>query len=235
MKKMKIIKLLLILMLCNNVLAFEEIMIIYGKETKIDISSNHVNRLSFGSHYVKAIIGDESKYSALMQNNNSEIFITSSVKPPEIIHLSFILTDGQVVDVAATALDMGFPSIIEFVFEDSETKFEFEIDEATQMLRAMRCKEPSKYYVVHVNNPFYFDSCSELKLVEKERYRYEDYRGVVIDVSNKKKQHDFVSDMDKGKISKLLRGRYQSIQRIEFAPIFNQKGSIYAIYKERAR
>ena len=225
----RIIKLLLILMLCGDVLAYGEIMIIHGKENKINISGNHVNRLSFGSHYVRAIIGDENKYSALMQNNNSEIFITSNVKPPEIIHLSFILMDGQVVDVAATALDKNQPSIIEFVFD---SKSEFELDEADQMLRAMMSAVPSKYYVIHVNNPFYFDSYSDLKLLEKERYRYEDYRGVVIDV--KKKHRDASSVIDKRKISRLLEGRYKSIQRIEFAPDFNQRGSIYAIYKERA-
>lgn len=233
---------LLIIFMTHNVYASEEIMVVYGQENKINISSNHVNRLSFGSRFVKAIVGDDNKYNAILQHNNSEVFVTSKLEAPETIHLSFILTDGTVIDVAASVLDKAAPSIIDFVFVGNR-----EIDcaslEVSEMINAMQQGCAGKYYVRHVNNPFYLDRYLDIRFTEKERYQYEKYRGVVIEVDRKGnncKSFKSFTEMEKEQLSqkqlsKLLTKKYQSTERIEFATLDARKALIYLIYKEGGR
>lgn len=215
--------------------AAEEVMIVYGHENHINISSNHVNRLSFGKRYIKAIVADENKYSAILQNNNSESFISAKIEAPAIIHLSFILVNGEVIDVAAKVIDKDEPSIINFVFL-AESQ-EYLVAEIEQMLHSMRQGNADKYYVKHVSNGF--DCDLDLNLTEKARYQYENLHGVIIEVRDHKKQLDELQVIDQENIKRLLQSKYinvgDELQRIEFSPVINYQTSIYVIYKEGGR
>lgn len=213
----------------------EEVLVVYGKEHKINISSNHVNRLSFGKRYIKAIVADEHKYNAILQNNNSEIFLSSKIEAPATLHLSLILASGEVIDIAANVIDKEEPSIINFVFlGESKENLTAEIE---QMLRSMKEGKADKYYVKHLQQAFSDDLA--LNFIEKERYQYENLHGVIIEVSADEKQLEALQMIEQEKIKQLLKSKYievgDELQKIEFSSVVSQKATIYVIYKKGDR
>lgn len=225
--------------ICFNVSALEEVGIVYGAENNITISSNHVNRLSFGHHYVKAIIGDDNKYSASLQNNNSEVFLSSKVEGPACLHLSFLLNSGYVVDVAASILDKKTPSIINFIFFEDKLATNSEALEINQMLDSMVSGKADKYYIHHINNPLTCTSYPGLSFIEKIRCRYEEYVGIGIEVSDRRRSRrgELSRDIniDKDIIINSLMGRYKNIKKMQIVDNYGLdkklKKYIYVIYK----
>ena len=60
----------------------------YGKPLKVTVSSSEIYRISFAPNVIVAIWGDNTKYSALLSKNGSELFLTTKVEENKKIHLS---------------------------------------------------------------------------------------------------------------------------------------------------
>ncbi len=211
----------------------------YGKPLKVTVSSSEINRISFAPNVIVAIWGDNTKYSALLSKNGSELFLTTKVEENKKIHLSVELSGGKVVDLELTAMPSESAKIVKI--EQSDHKgANRQLEGITRMLEAMKAGTIGKYNVKEIKSSK-AQILKNLNVVAKKSYKYENLTGFELNVvSDKKKIRNKVtagaqiSSTDLEQIKKELSNHFRNVVAIDIAPISKSKTKIgeanYTVY-----
>ncbi len=211
----------------------------YGKPLKITVSANEINRISFAPNVIVAIWGDNTKYSALLSKNGSELFLTTKVEENKKIHLSIELSGGKVVDLELTAMSSESAKIVK-IEQSDHLKANRQLEGITRMLEAMKAGTIGKYNVKEIKSSK-AQILKNLSVVAKKSYRHENLTGFELNViSDKKKLRNKVtagvqiSSTDLEQIKKELSNHFRNVVAIDIAPISKSKTKIgeanYKVY-----
>lgn len=212
----------------------------YGKPLKVTVSSNEINRISFAPNVIVAIWGDNTKYSALLSKNGSELFLTTKVEANKKIHLSVELSGGKVADLELTAIELESGKIVK-IEQSDHLKANRQLEEIKRMLETMKAGAIEKYNVKEIKS-IKAQILENLNIVAKKSYKYEDLTGFVLDVSNNKKKvrnnvtaaGEHVDSTDIEKIKKELSSHFKNVVAIDMTQVSKSKSNIgeanYTVY-----
>ncbi|MCA0253883.1 MAG: type-F conjugative transfer system secretin TraK [Proteobacteria bacterium] len=199
----------------------------YGKPLKVTVSSSEINRISFVPNVIVAIWGDNTKYSALLSKNGSELFLTTKVEENKKIHLSVELSGGKVVDLELTAIASESAKIVK-IEQSDHLKAKRQLEGITRMLEAMKAGTIGKYNVKEIKSSK-AQILKNLNIVTNKSYKYEDLIGFVLTVvSDKKKVRNKVTETqidstDIEQIKKELSNQFKNVIAIDMAPVSKSK------------
>lgn len=193
------VKLILIItMLCTNHLAVaaQEFEYIAGNKIKATISASNVNRIEFGKIGIAQIIGDESKYKIIADDQGQNIFLLPKVLAPETFELAVVNFAGNVADlilqprdIAGQIIKISMDSFSNHPSLNNKWSVPPQEQEIAEMIRSMVLDKVDKYYVIRVKRKI--NSLQNIGLsIEQDRiYRFGKMIGARLIVTNSNPQN----------------------------------------------
>lgn len=196
------------------------------------IAQGVANRIEFGLLGFREIIGDDSKYTFITDQNHKNIFLTPKVPAGEHITLSLVNAAGEIVDLNLSVQKTEGQVIrIDKKVADQDYFTHSHDREVTSMIRAMQRDRDNKgkYYVKEEirNIPHNIEG---LSLAQNRTYKYGDLVGSRIVVTNLNKSirelrlHDFKNLFEDSLAI--------SIQKKVLRP--KEKGFVYVLAREKS-
>lgn len=144
----------------------------YLSHTDINIASGGINRIHFDKARITKIIGDTSKYEAVVADNNCDLFLTSSVPASGTIDLTLLLGAGKAIDLRLHVLDLLRPQLINIDVSDESRKRDVKNCEIKEMIEKMAANERGKYFVQKKDRKVEVAGHPDLILTQVVSYRY---------------------------------------------------------------
>lgn len=144
----------------------------YLSHTDINIASGGINRIHFDKARITKIIGDTSKYKAVVADNNCDLFLTSSVPVSGTIDLTLLLGGGKAIDLRLHVLDLLRPQLINIDVSDESRKRDVKNCEIKEMIEKMAANERGKYFVQKKDRKVEVAGHPDLTLTQVVSYRY---------------------------------------------------------------
>ena len=149
-----------------------DLRISYLSSTDINISSQGINRIHFEKAKIIKIIGDTSRYEAVVADNNCDLFLTSSIPAPGTIDLTLLLGAGKAIDLRLHVLELLRPQIINIDVPNETGKREAKNGEIKEMIEKMAANERGKYFVQKKDRKVEVAGHPYLTLTQVVSYRY---------------------------------------------------------------
>jgi len=149
-----------------------DLRISYLSSTDINIASGGINRIHFDKARITKIIGDTSRYEAVVADNNRDLFLTSRIAAPGTIDLTLLLGAGKAIDLRLHVLDLPRPQIINIDVSDETGKREAKNSEIKEMIEKMAANERGKYFVQKKDRKVEVAGHPDLTLRQAVSYRY---------------------------------------------------------------
>jgi len=144
----------------------------YLSHTDINIASGGINRIHFDKARITKIIGDTSKYEAVVADNNCDLFLTSSIPASGTIDLILLLGAGKAIDLRLHVLDLLRPQLINIDVSDESRKRDVKNCEIKEMIEKMAANERGKYFVQKKDRKVEVAGHPYLTLTQVVSYRY---------------------------------------------------------------
>jgi hypothetical protein len=144
----------------------------YLSHTDINIASGGINRIHFDKARITKIIGDTSKYEAVVADNNCDLFLTSSIPASGTIDLTLLLGAGKAIDLRLHVLDLLRPQLINIDVSDESRKRDVKNCEIKEMIEKMAANERGKYFVQKKDRKVEVPGHPDLTLRQVVSYRY---------------------------------------------------------------
>jgi len=144
----------------------------YLSHTDINIASGGINRIHFEKAKIIKIIGDTSRYEAVVADNNCDLFLTSSIPAPGTIDLTLLLGAGKAIDLRLHVLELLRPQIINIDVPNETGKREAKNAEIKEMIEKMAANERGKYFVQKKDRKVEVAGHPYLTLTQVVSYRY---------------------------------------------------------------
>jgi hypothetical protein len=144
----------------------------YLSHTDINIASGGINRIHFDKARITKIIGDTSKYEAVVADNNCDLFLTSSIPASGTIDLTLLLGAGKAIDLRLHVLDLLRPQLINIDVSDESRKRDVKNCEIKEMIEKMAANERGKYFVQKKDRKVEVAGHPDLTLTQVVSYRY---------------------------------------------------------------
>ena len=144
----------------------------YLSHTDINIASGGINRIHFEKARITKIIGDTSKYEAVVADNNCDLFLTSSIPASGTIDLTLLLGAGKAIDLRLHVLDLLRPQLINIDVSDESRKRDVKNCEIKEMIEKMAANERGKYFVQKKDRKVEVAGHPDLTLTQVVSYRY---------------------------------------------------------------
>ena len=144
----------------------------YLSHTDINIASGGINRIHFDKARITKIIGDTSKYEAVVADNNCDLFLTSSIPASGTIDLTLLLGAGKAIDLRLHVLDLLRPQLINIDVSDESRKRDVKNCEIKEMIEKMAANERGKYFVQKKDRKVEVAGHPDLTLTQVFSYRY---------------------------------------------------------------
>jgi len=144
----------------------------YLSHTDINIASGGINRIHFDKARITKIIGDTSKYEAVVADNNCDLFLTSSIPASGTIDLTLLLGAGKAIDLRLHVLDLLRPQLINIDVSDESRKRDVKNCEIKEMIEKMAANERGKYFVQKKDRKVEVAGHPDLILTQVVSYRY---------------------------------------------------------------
>ena len=144
----------------------------YLSHTDINIASGGINRIHFDKARITKIIGDTSKYEAVVADNNCDLFLTSSIPASGTIDLTLLLGAGKAIDLRLHVLDLLRPQLINIDVSDESRKRDVKNCEIKEMIEKMAANERGKYFVQKKDRKVEVAGHHDLTLTQVVSYRY---------------------------------------------------------------
>jgi hypothetical protein len=144
----------------------------YLSHTDINIASGGINRIHFEKARITKIIGDTSKYKAVVADNNCDLFLTSSIPASGTIDLTLLLEAGKAIDLRLHVLDLLRPQLINIDVSDESRKRDVKNCEIKEMIEKMAANERGKYFVQKKDRKVEVAGHPDLTLTQVVSYRY---------------------------------------------------------------
>lgn len=149
-----------------------DLRISYLSSTDINISNQGINRIHFEKAKIIKIIGDTSRYEAVVADNNCDLFLTSSIPAPGTIDLTLLLGAGKAIDLRLHVLELLRPQIINIDVPNETGKREAKNGEIKEMIEKMATNERGKYFVQKKDRKVEVAGHPYLTLTQVVSYRY---------------------------------------------------------------
>jgi len=149
-----------------------DLRISYLSSTDINISNQGINRIHFEKAKIIKIIGDTSRYEAVVADNNCDLFLTSSIPAPGTIDLTLLLGAGKAIDLRLHVLELLRPQIINIDVPNETGKREAKNGEIKEMIEKMAANERGKYFVQKKDRKVEVAGHPYLILTQVVSYRY---------------------------------------------------------------
>ncbi len=144
----------------------------YLSHTDINIASGGINRIHFEKAKIIKIIGDTSRYEAVVADNNCDLFLTSSIPAPGTIDLTLLLGAGKAIDLRLHVLELLRPQLINIDVPNETGKREAKNNEIKEMIEKMAANERGKYFVQKKDRKVEGAGYPDLTLRQVVSYRY---------------------------------------------------------------
>jgi hypothetical protein len=149
-----------------------DLRISYLSSTDINIASGGINRIHFDKARITKIIGDTSRYEAVVADNNCDLFLTSSIPAPGTIDLTLLLGAGGAIDLRLHVLELLRPQLINIDVSDESRKRDVKNCEIKEMIEKMAANERGKYFVQKKDRKVEVPGHPDLTLRQVVSYRY---------------------------------------------------------------
>jgi hypothetical protein len=207
----------------------------YLQATPLSISANGINRFNFGSRRIVKIVGNSSRYGAVLSDTGSDLFLTSKLAPGEIIDLTLLRADGEAFDLRLYVSDIP-PVIMKLDIDGQKTQEFAEKKEIKEMINTMFEERKSKYFVQEQKKKIQLSNKPNLVMEQYVTYRFGDLMGVGITYRNQsiknRKTNNNIIEPKLGK-EELLKGFKDvlAIAIINENPEPEEKGKIFLVFK----
>lgn len=197
-----------------------------------NISAHAINRLHFDKFSVVKIVGDSSKYQMRLSSNGRDLFLTSKVASSEVIRLSVIMSNGQVIDLKLNVRDIKDGAILNINITDNFSLESEEKQIAGDMIEHMVTGKQGKYFAQKVKGKVSLAYKPNLLLKKYISYRYGDFTGIGFTFTNRySKARRLIEKLDKEEIAWL----FENVVAVGIkADQQNwRKGKLFVVFKDK--
>jgi len=159
----------------------------YEKQMKLMLASGKVNHINFSSFRIAKIIGNNQNFNFVVSDDGSNLFLTPKIPSGSIVDFSVVGAQGAVLDFSLQVVESVSPSLIKLIFESPAA---YSIDnEANKMIFAMSAGRVQKYYVQKVERKINISSKPNIKIIQKNSYRWQGLQGAILLLKNTDSRH----------------------------------------------